>query len=302
MIDDGSTDDTAAVARAAGRTGRRRGRRAARGRARVGQGQRAVEVAARVPRRHHLLARRRPPQLPRRVRRRGCVEPLLADADTLLVKAYYTRSFEGAPTGGGRVTELVARPLLSLLFPKLADIVQPLGGEYAGAARGARGAAVRRRVGRRARVARRRRRALRTRRGRAGRPRRARAPQPPARRARRRRRSRSSRPRLRARRPRSQFDAPVVELLRGAADGNVDAEPVEVRERPPIVTRARRTARAFTDSVAGRAAGFDCGFLDEQRGARVRLAGCHTRSVSASTCTPGASASARARRRSPGRR
>ena len=58
--------------------------------------------------------------------------PLLADADTMFVKAYYTRSFEGAPTGGGRVTELVARPLLSLLFPKLADIVQPLGGEYAG--------------------------------------------------------------------------------------------------------------------------------------------------------------------------
>ena len=49
----------------------------------------------------------------------------------MFVKAYYTRSFEGAPTGGGRVTELVARPLLSLLFPKLADIVQPLGGEYA---------------------------------------------------------------------------------------------------------------------------------------------------------------------------
>jgi glucosyl-3-phosphoglycerate synthase len=57
--------------------------------------------------------------------------PLLADSDTLLVKAYYTRAFEGAPTGGGRVTELVARPLLSLLFPKLADIAQPLGGEYA---------------------------------------------------------------------------------------------------------------------------------------------------------------------------
>jgi glucosyl-3-phosphoglycerate synthase len=47
------------------------------------------------------------------------------------VKASYTRSFEGAPTGGGRVTELVARPLVSLLFPKLADIGQPLGGEYA---------------------------------------------------------------------------------------------------------------------------------------------------------------------------
>jgi glucosyl-3-phosphoglycerate synthase len=59
-------------------------------------------------------------------------EPLLLDADTQLVKAYYTRAFEGAPTGGGRVTELVARPLLALLFPKLAGIAQPLGGEYAG--------------------------------------------------------------------------------------------------------------------------------------------------------------------------
>jgi len=58
-------------------------------------------------------------------------EPLMTDADTLLVKASYTRAFQGAPTGGGRVTELAARPLLSLLFPKLADISQPLGGEYA---------------------------------------------------------------------------------------------------------------------------------------------------------------------------
>lgn len=57
--------------------------------------------------------------------------PLLDDADIMLVKPCYTRAFEGAPTGGGRVTELVARPLLSLLFPKLADVVQPLGGEYA---------------------------------------------------------------------------------------------------------------------------------------------------------------------------
>ena len=59
------------------------------------------------------------------------LEPLIADAGTVLVKATYARSFEGAPTGGGRVTELVARPLVSLLFPKLADIMQPLGGEYA---------------------------------------------------------------------------------------------------------------------------------------------------------------------------
>jgi glucosyl-3-phosphoglycerate synthase len=58
-------------------------------------------------------------------------EPLLADDEVVFVKAAYDRSFEGAPTGGGRVTELVARPLLALLFPKLADIAQPLGGEYA---------------------------------------------------------------------------------------------------------------------------------------------------------------------------
>jgi glucosyl-3-phosphoglycerate synthase len=57
--------------------------------------------------------------------------PLVNDEDVLFVKAYYTRTFEGAPTGGGRVTELVARPVLSLMFPKLADIEQPLGGEYA---------------------------------------------------------------------------------------------------------------------------------------------------------------------------
>jgi glucosyl-3-phosphoglycerate synthase len=60
------------------------------------------------------------------------VQPLLDEPDLQFVKAYYHRSYEGAPTVGGRVTELVARPVLSLLFPKLADIVQPLAGEYAG--------------------------------------------------------------------------------------------------------------------------------------------------------------------------
>src|SRR5262249_14137929 len=48
------------------------------------------------------------------------------------VKAFYQRPLHGEPTGGGRVTELMARPLLSHLFPTLADIVQPLAGEYAG--------------------------------------------------------------------------------------------------------------------------------------------------------------------------
>jgi glucosyl-3-phosphoglycerate synthase len=60
------------------------------------------------------------------------VQPLLEHQHLVFCKGFYERPLDGEPTGGGRVTELVARPLLSLLFPKLADIVQPLAGEYAG--------------------------------------------------------------------------------------------------------------------------------------------------------------------------
>ena len=60
------------------------------------------------------------------------VAPLLADPDVELAKGYYRRPLRGEHGGGGRVTELMARPLLSRLFPNLADIVQPLSGEYAG--------------------------------------------------------------------------------------------------------------------------------------------------------------------------
>jgi glucosyl-3-phosphoglycerate synthase len=60
------------------------------------------------------------------------VEPLLNRPEVGLVKAYYRRPLHGQPTGGGRVTELMARPLLSTLFPHLRGIVQPLGGEYGG--------------------------------------------------------------------------------------------------------------------------------------------------------------------------
>ncbi|WP_037899557.1 glucosyl-3-phosphoglycerate synthase [Streptomyces sp. NRRL S-350] len=66
----------------------------------------------------------------------GIVGPLLTDGSIQLVKAMYDRPLEtesGAvvPAGGGRVTELVARPLLNLHWPELAGFVQPLGGEYA---------------------------------------------------------------------------------------------------------------------------------------------------------------------------
>lgn len=73
----------------------------------------------------------------------GIVGPLLTDPDLQLVKAMYDRPLEVpnsgsaagsgtvVPSGGGRVTELVARPLLNLHWPRLAGFVQPLGGEYA---------------------------------------------------------------------------------------------------------------------------------------------------------------------------
>ena len=59
------------------------------------------------------------------------VEPLLADAHVALVKAYYERPLHGAPNGGGRVTELMARPVIDLLFPELSFVRQPLAGETA---------------------------------------------------------------------------------------------------------------------------------------------------------------------------
>ena len=164
MIDDGSTDATAAVARAAGARVVAEAVRAARGRRRARA--RATRCGSRSTRAGRLpvLARRRPPQLRRRHGRPASSRRSSREPGHRAREGGYTRSFEGAPTGGGRVTELVARPLLSLLFPKLADVVQPLGGEYAAPARRARGPAVRRRVGRRARLARRRGRAVRARR------------------------------------------------------------------------------------------------------------------------------------------
>lgn len=66
---------------------------------------------------------------------RGLLGPVLADPAVQLVKAVYRRPLDdGArvlPAGGGRVTELVARPLLNLHWPALAGVVQPLAGEYA---------------------------------------------------------------------------------------------------------------------------------------------------------------------------
>jgi glucosyl-3-phosphoglycerate synthase len=65
----------------------------------------------------------------------GLLGPLLGQPDVQLVKGFYARVRTEADgsvsTEGGRVTELVARPVLSLWWPHLAGVVQPLAGEWA---------------------------------------------------------------------------------------------------------------------------------------------------------------------------
>ncbi|HSM74610.1 MAG TPA: glucosyl-3-phosphoglycerate synthase [Desulfobacterales bacterium] len=67
----------------------------------------------------------------------GLIGPLLMSDTIKYSKAFYDRPIATGknkirPTGGGRVTELVIRPLFSLFFPELTQIMQPLSGEYAG--------------------------------------------------------------------------------------------------------------------------------------------------------------------------
>jgi glucosyl-3-phosphoglycerate synthase len=65
----------------------------------------------------------------------GLLGPLFTEPGVLLVKGFYARvaawTDGSASTEGGRVTELVARPLLSLWWPELTGVVQPLAGEWA---------------------------------------------------------------------------------------------------------------------------------------------------------------------------
>jgi glucosyl-3-phosphoglycerate synthase len=65
----------------------------------------------------------------------GLVGPLLCDPAIDYVKAFYERPLaygdESHSTGGGRVSEILIRPLISLFYPELSGILQPLSGEYA---------------------------------------------------------------------------------------------------------------------------------------------------------------------------
>lgn len=66
----------------------------------------------------------------------GIIGPLLINSNVQLVKGFYRRPLKVGQKmqagGGGRVTELTARPLLNLFYPELSGVVQPLSGEYGG--------------------------------------------------------------------------------------------------------------------------------------------------------------------------
>ena len=66
----------------------------------------------------------------------GILGPLLRDRHIQYVKGFYRRPLREGDRliagGGGRVTELTARPLINLFFPELSGLIQPLSGEYAG--------------------------------------------------------------------------------------------------------------------------------------------------------------------------
>ena len=123
VIDDGSSDTTAAAARSAGArvvrlaTGGGKGQ-AMRAGLEASFGDLVVFLDADVENTSPTFVS-------------GLVGPLLVHDDVTLVKGFYRRPLYGAPSGGGRVTELVARPLIELCFPELAGVRQPLAGETA---------------------------------------------------------------------------------------------------------------------------------------------------------------------------
>jgi glucosyl-3-phosphoglycerate synthase len=123
VADDGSVDGTGALAAALGarvvrRTGRPGKGAAMAAAARLATGDVVVFLDADVRNfGSHFVTR--------------LLEPFLLDDAVMLVKGSYRRPGDGGPAEGGRVTELLARPLLRRLFPELAFVRQPLAGEVA---------------------------------------------------------------------------------------------------------------------------------------------------------------------------
>ena len=95
------------------------------------QGRGTLEVPRRDLRRPAGLRRRRPAGVPHVLRDRAD-RPAAHRPGGGLRQGLLRPAPRNVPSGGGRVTELVARPLLNLHWPRLAGFVQPLAGEYAG--------------------------------------------------------------------------------------------------------------------------------------------------------------------------
>ncbi|MBU6232840.1 MAG: glucosyl-3-phosphoglycerate synthase [Acidobacteria bacterium] len=124
VVDDHSTDDTAAIAS-------RHGARVAVLRGDGGKGQ-AMQFGLSVTSGDIVVFLDADVQNTTEEFVPRLIAPLMANETIRLVKAYYDRPLHNMPTGGGRVTELAARPILSLLYPGLGEIRQPLAGETAG--------------------------------------------------------------------------------------------------------------------------------------------------------------------------
>jgi glucosyl-3-phosphoglycerate synthase len=122
VVDDGSSDDTAGAAGSAGA-------RVVRLPARQGKGG-AMQAGLEVSAGDVLVFLDADVENTTGEFVTALLGPVLT-ADAALVKGYYERPLAGATTGGGRVNELMARPLLEVLFPELAGVRQPLAGETA---------------------------------------------------------------------------------------------------------------------------------------------------------------------------
>jgi glucosyl-3-phosphoglycerate synthase len=123
VVDDHSSDDTAVVARRAGATvvspAAPEGKGAAMA---VGLAATSSEIVVFLDGDVESPTTEFVPRL---------VAPLLAHDRVELVKGFYRRPLHDRATGGGRVNELTARPILSILFADLAHVRQPLAGETA---------------------------------------------------------------------------------------------------------------------------------------------------------------------------
>ena len=123
VVDDGSTDGTGAIAAAAGA-------RVVPGTDGPGKGQ-ALRQAVRATTADILVFLDGDVENFSAAYVTELISALLGDPHLKLVKAAYRRPLHGRSEEGGRVTELVARPLLEQFFPEMAGISQPLAGECA---------------------------------------------------------------------------------------------------------------------------------------------------------------------------